>query len=352
MENVIAIVPVYNPEPGLVDLCRALVADYGSVVVVDDGSNDHCDDFGLLPQGVTIVRHTINRGKGRAIKTGIEWVREHRPEVKVVVFADGDGQHRPEDVRRVVEHALAADQVTLGVRDFSTAGIPFRSRFGNVLTSFLVRCLYHFKIYDTQTGLRAIPSRFFDLMLSLSGDRYEYEMRLFGALAERREALGQVPIETIYLNDNRASHFHPIKDSVRVYQGLFGGSFLKFCLSSLVGFGTDNLIFTLVLLALQSGELLRRYDILIALVCARLASAMVNYLCNRWLVFHTRGKAAKSFVRYWALVLLVAALSYLGTAVLAAVFDAMGIVVTIIKIFVETILFLLSYRLQKRWVFA
>lgn len=355
LKNVAGVIPVYNPEAGLTALCQGLIAHFPLVVVVDDGSDEHVDDFKRLPKEVVILRHEVNLGKGRAIKRAFEWLRQNHPEISGVVFADGDGQHRIEDIVDVAERMEATGHVTLGVRDFSKSSTPFRSRFGNVLTSFLVRLFFRIEIFDTQTGLRAIPSRLFTAMLGTPGERYEYEMRLFGMLRDHQEMLEQVPIQTIYIENNRASHFRPIRDSIRVYRGLFGTTisrFLKFSLSSLVGFGLDNLVFTVALYVLQSFGLLRRYDILIALVIARLMSATINYLLNRILVFGAKGRALPSFVRYWTLVLLIAALSYVGTALLSYVFDAQGIVITSVKVIVETVLFVLSYKVQKHWVFA
>lgn len=350
--DMIAIIPVYNPEPKLRELCWALLDEIGQVLVVDDGSTENVKDFDSLPAEVTIVRHPVNRGKGRAIKTGLVWVRENCPDVQVVVFADGDGQHRSEDVKNVAMRALGTGRVVLGVRDFSASGIPFRSRFGNVLTSFLVRRMFRFPIFDTQTGLRAIPARLFDVMLETGGERYEYEMRLFGMLRAHGETLEQVPIETIYIENNRASHFRPIRDSLRVYHGLFGDVFLKFCVSSIVGFLSDNLIFTFVLFAVQSQGWMRRYDILVALAVARVFSASINYFCNRQFVFKSSSGVFASFMRYWAVVLLVGVLSYGGTTLVAAWFDATGLAITLLKILVETIIFMVSYQCQKKWVFT
>ena len=218
----VAVVPVFNPEPGLVELAGLLAQAFEKVVVVDDGSVEHSEDFARLPREVALVRHECNKGKGRAMKTAVQWVKDCHKDAQGVVFVDGDGQHCVEDVLKVARAAGEKGQVAFGVRDFSKAGIPLRSRFGNIVTSFLVRWLYGFRIFDTQTGLRAIPSRLLDVMLEIPGERYEYEMRLFGVLHDRKEPICQVPIDTIYIENNKASHFRPIADSLRVYNGLFG----------------------------------------------------------------------------------------------------------------------------------
>jgi glycosyltransferase involved in cell wall biosynthesis len=350
-KTVAAVIPVFNPEPGLTALSHSLLELYSTVVVVDDGSAENIGGFDLLPKGICLVRHEINRGKGRAIKTAIAWLKENRPDVKVAVFVDGDGQHRPNDVVKVVEKAVETDRVTLGVRDFHKAGIPFRSRLGNVVTAFLVRLMFRIPIYDTQTGLRAIPCRLFDMMLDTEGERFEYEMRLFGKLADLRESLEQVSIRTIYIASNRTSHFRPVRETVRIYRGLFGGRFLKFIGSSFAGFFVDNGVFTLLLCALAPLALDRSVDILISILAARVISASVNYLLNRHFVFRSKNRQSLSICRYAALACAVMALSYAGTFLVSTVFNACGVRITGIKIVVDLILFLLSYKLQKTWVF-
>lgn len=349
--NVAAVIPVFNPEPGLSALVTSLLGFYSTVVVVDDGSCENKEDFDSLPDGVSIVRHRINRGKGRAIKTAIAWLKKNRPGVEVAVFVDGDGQHRPEDVEKVVLKSLETGSPVLGVRDFLKAGVPFRSRLGNIVTAFLVRLMYHVPIYDTQTGLRAIPSRLFDMMLATDGERFEYEMRLFGKLAAYREPLEQVPIKTIYIESNRASHFRPVRDTVRIYRGLFGGRFFKFMGSSLTSFFIENSLFALMILILGSYGLSRNYDILFAMLPARTASSAVNYFLNRRLVFRSKAKKRVSIWRYALVVLGIVSISYAGTALLSSLLNAQGFCITLMKILVDLLLFILSYKIQKLWVF-
>ena len=129
----------------------------------------------------------------------------------------------------------------------------------------------------------------------------------------------------------------------------------KFTLSSLLGFVVDNLLFSLVmtaLLSLQSQNLLRRHDILIALAVARTVSATVNYAVNKRFVFRSHASVASSFLRYWVLVFAIATLSYAGTAVLSFAFDLrQAAAITAVKIAVDAALFLLSYKIQRIWVF-
>ena len=350
VDNTAVIIPVYNPEPGLQALCRELASVFHNVIVVDDGSTENCSAFEALPRSVLILRHAYNKGKGAAIKTALRYLVEST-DVEYAVFADGDGQHIPKDILAVAERANNSGNAVLGVRRFKFGQVPLRSWFGNVCTALIVRMLLGIRVSDTQTGLRAIPRRLFDELAAEPGDRYEFEVRLFRFLKERQEHLEQVEIDTVYIDSNRASHFRPVVDSIRIYRSLIGSMFLKFCGSSILGFLIDNLIFTCCILILADSGYSRRCMILFALVVARIVSATCNYFCNRRLVFKSGENLLASYSRYWGLVLLIAILSYSGTTVISTLFNSDGCWITCVKVLVETVLFLLSYRLQKQWVF-
>lgn len=126
------------------------------------------------------------------------------------------------------------------------------------------------------------------------------------------------------------------------------GLFVKFCASSAAGFLLDNTVFTAIILVLK---LPRRYDILIALVVARVISALFNYLFNRRYVFGDATSVGGSLTRYALLAFGIATLSYALTATISAVFDKVGLAITLVKVAVEIVLFLISYIVQRRWVF-
>ena len=191
------------------------------VVVVDDGSVAACDAFARLPKSVTLLRHERNRGKGRAIKTALAWLAANRPDIREAVFVDGDGQHRIDDVRAVAARAHERDAVTFGVRDFGGKDVPARSWWGNRWTAWEVRLAFGYRLADTQTGLRVIPSRLFAALLAVPGERFEFEARLFRLLRRLGEPIEQVPIRTVYVANNRASHFRPLRDTLLTQAALF-----------------------------------------------------------------------------------------------------------------------------------
>ena len=213
--SVAAVVPVYEAEPGLSALLEGLVAKFSPVVVVDDGSTKRVE-----ADGVVLLRHETNRGKGAAIKTALRYLME-RDEVTQVVFVDGDGQHRLEDVVKVSEKSTREDAAVFGVRKLLKPGVPFRSIWGNLWTALEVQILYGFRLTDTQTGLRAFPRRLFGALTEIRGERFEYEARQFALLKRRGEKLLTEPIETVYIESNRASHFRPFRDTLLTQYALF-----------------------------------------------------------------------------------------------------------------------------------
>jgi glycosyltransferase involved in cell wall biosynthesis len=218
---VVPLVPAFRPEPLLVGLVRDLLSrGFPSVVVVDDGSPPDSapvfDELARVP-GCTLLRHEVNRGKGRALKTGLAHILERCPAVEGVVTVDADGQHRPADVVRVAESFLAAPgALVIGSRQFAR-DTPWRSRFGNQLTRRVFRWVAGVRLADTQSGLRCFSRALVPRLLALPGERYEYEMNVLAACPSLSVQLREVEIESVYLEGNRSSHFNPVLDSVRIY---------------------------------------------------------------------------------------------------------------------------------------
>ncbi len=238
------LIPAWQPEERLVALVAELVqAGFGRVVVIDDGSRAACAPvFAAVAamDRVTVLRHAVNMGKGRGLKTAFNHVLTLDDGLIGVVTADADGQHTPEDIQRVGEALLSSGtRPVLGVRAFS-GEVPLRSRFGNLLTRRVFSFLTGTSITDTQTGLRGLPLGVLPALTALDGERYEYEMTVLAHLCRSGAAPRQVPIATVYLRNNRGSHFHPVWDSVRIYFAL-----VRFHASSLLAAGLGLLLFTL-----------------------------------------------------------------------------------------------------------
>ncbi len=357
------LIPSLSPDGKLTAYVRTLLdADFGGVVVVDDGSPADSqavfDEVGRM-DGCIVLRHPVNRGKGAALRTGTEYIRDHTA-FNGVITADSDGQHTAEDTLALADRLTQdAREMILGARDFSlkNKSIPFKSRAGNRLTSCVFLLLYGHFLPDTQTGLRAYNRGMYDFMLEISGDRYEYETNALVVCAGRHVPVVNLPIATIYIDDNKGSHFHPVRDSWRIYKILFG-NFFRYAsasvLSTLLDLGLFSVLSWWVLpLFIDSAHTVRLLNadltVLIATAAARVCSAIFNYTVNKRFVFSLsscRGAA----LRYFTLCAWVMLVS--GFAVAAFKTALPSVNETVVKIIVDTVLFVVNYRLQKGWVFA
>lgn len=216
-----AVVPCYNAGGRVRAVVQGLEALLDRVYVVDDGSTDgsaqSVDDL-----GATVVTFPENRGKGFAMLAGFEAALED-PAIQAVVILDADGQHDPNELPHLFEVFLATQaDLLIGARTFERAETPWASWLGNSLTALLTRVLLRQTIPDTQSGYRIHSRRFLeDLLESVPGGRYETEMAVLIKAARENYRLVSEPIQTIYEEGNRSSHFNKVRDSVRIYRTFF-----------------------------------------------------------------------------------------------------------------------------------
>ena len=336
----IILIPAYEPDEKLVRLVTSIRAadPHQEIVVVDDGSGEeYAPVFAAVRDlGGDVIGHSLNLGKGAALKRGFAHVTE-RYAGHDVVCADCDGQHGVVDILRVAaalrEHRAG---IMLGARQF-VGDVPRRSRFGNDVTRGVFRLATGLRLQDTQIGLRGYPAWMLGWLRTIDGDRFEYELEVLLAAKRAGFQLNEVPIATIYLDGNESSHFRTVRDSVRVYV-----PFVKFCLSSLTAFAIDAALF--FTLAAMTGSLL------VSVVGARLVSATFNFVSNRVAVFRgSRGRPLATAARYAAL---VGALMAANFALLRALTSDAGLGVVPAKLLTEISLFVMSYQLQRRVVFG
>ncbi len=352
-QDAVILIPSLEPDDRLPAYIRRLKeGGFARIVVVDDGSSESYQAIFREIESVddtTVLHHEVNKGKGIALKTGYKWILENlADQISGVITADADGQHTVEDCLMLAEKLEGGERALyLGSRDFNQENIPPKSRFGNKMTSVVFKLLYGQYLPDTQTGLRAFRKEDLQFMIDVEGARFEYEMKVLIACSRARIPIIPVPIETIYENENEGTHFHPIRDSYRIYKVILG-SFFKFMASSLTCVAIDQGIFNLLNLAVfANGTAKSGKIILISTVIARVISACVNFLLNRKLVFKDKGQAGKAFLRYVVLSVAIMLASAGGTWLLGMT----GMSSTVAKLITDTLLYFASYRFQERWVF-
>lgn len=221
-KHCVVVLPSLNPNEKfdrVVDGLRE--AGFQRILIVDDGSDEqhqtHFQRAEAFPE-CSVIRHEVNKGKGRALKDGFTAVLKLFPDTEGVITIDGDGQHLTEDIiacgNRMLEEG---NKIILGCRDFDLPGVPPRSVAGNKTTSRMFR-LYGITLSDTQTGLRAIPTRFLSRFTAIEGERFEYETNMLLKMKRRGIAFLEQPIATVYEDENLGSHYNAVKDSWRIFK--------------------------------------------------------------------------------------------------------------------------------------
>lgn len=346
-EKIVIVIPSLGPDQRLLTLLDNLSeSGYSNIILVNDGSPekyDHIFEKARNRYGCYILRHCVNQGKGRALKNAFNYFLQTFPEAVGVITVDSDGQHQIHDIDACAKSLLHNPQkLTMGCRDFSGKNVPFRSRFGNILTRNVFSALCGVKVSDTQTGLRAIPTDLIRLFLGTQGERFEYEMNMLVDCKQHDVAIVEVPIETVYLEDNASSHFNPLLDSARIY-----AVFFKFILSSLSSFVIDIASFSFFVLLFKG--VLPVYYIAAATALARMISSVFNYFVNKNTVFQNKNENRFALPKYYSLAIIQMLCSAWGVTLLHSA--APMVSETLVKMVVDTLLFLLSFKIQQNWVF-
>ncbi len=358
LSKISVVLPSLDPDEKLVAVVDGLL-EYGfsDIILVNDGSKPenlhYFYDLAAQHPEIHLLHHEVNKGKGAALKNAFRYFLENRPEGFGVVTVDGDNQHHPEDTRACSEHMLKTGRCVLGCRDFTLPHVPSRSRFGNHTTSLVFKLFCGMTISDTQTGLRALPRDALEILVDVYGDRFEYETNMLLAFKTNAIDFDEVKIRTVYIEENKSSHFHAIRDSWRIYK-LILAHFFRYTVSSLLSALIDTGAYALLSWLLQTG--VKGFALTAtAGVGARVISSLCNFFMNKKLVFKTNVDTKKAMLRYYALALPQMAAQVLltqGVYALFSISDSAAGLRTLIYAVVMTVLYFLSYMIQQRWVFA
>ncbi len=341
--KIIALIPAYEPEESMLTLLEGIKKDTDmDIVVVNDGSSNACDAiFNKAKEFAKVLEHEVNKGKGRALKTGLGYINDNYSTEYIVVTMDADGQHTIEDALKICKFIeKSPDILVLGKRFFGN-DVPLRSRFGNAMTRLVYKLATGVGVYDTQTGLRAFSYKLMPLMLDIKGERYEYEMNVLMECPKNGIEIKELDIATIYINNNSSSHFNVLKDSYRVYKEIF-----KFCAASIVCFLVDYKLYCLGLIFTVS--LGKGLSTVVSNVFARIISSILNFTLNKKVVFKRKGNTLKLAASYFLLALFILAGN---TLVLKMFVEVFNIESKVAKLITELIFFIISWFIQKFLIF-
>jgi putative flippase GtrA len=340
MYNSVVLIPAFMPDKALLNLIYNLYKlKVDKIVVVRDGGGEEFDsifaEISKLPYCHLVV-HSKNMGKGVALKSGFKYILANFPNILGCVTADADGQHLSEDIVKVLKQQQEnPNNVIVGARSFDK-NVPFRSKIGNYITKILLSLVLWQKIIDSQSGLRAIPLDFMPTLIKLKGDTYEFELNMLLNSKRYGFKILQVGIETIYIENNRSSHFNPLIDSVKIYYMM-----IRYIFSSLFAFLLD---YGLFLLIFYLGN-----NFLIAFLISRTTSLSINYYINKNVVFNGAKKSnLSSVIPYLSLVIINFIVVYF---LISKINSFYNVNIPLLKIILEIIMFIINFHIQKKYIF-
>lgn len=333
-----ALIPAYNPGIVVQEVVAETRKHVDHVVLVDDGCNAENHAFLMAlannHDDVSLLIHENNQGKGFAIHSGLKHILKSNADH--VIMLDSDGQHDPQEIERFKEIIRIKDcDFIMGVRQ-DINKMPLKSKIGNVTMAKLFYLMTRCSVNDTQSGFRLLSKTFMqEFIEACPPGRYETEMKMLYFAAKSHGCVEQVPIKTIYINQNKNSKFRPLQDSFRVI-----GSFFMYAGVGLLSFCLDYLVY---LLAIFSG-----IHFLNGHLIARACSGVFNYYANKKWVFKNRDSVMLTGSKYVVAVLISLLIS---STLLFILVQKMTINAALSKPLAELLTFCINYFIVKHFVF-
>lgn len=338
--NFVILIPAYQPDETLIQLINQLIQlnAQQDFIIINDGSDTALSQkiFDQLSafSSVILLTHKTNQGKGKALKTGLQYFLEHFPHKAGVVTADADGQHLAKDIMNVGKAITDNHSLVLGVRQFSES-IPWRSRFGNELTRKVFSWFSGVTVNDTQTGLRGISKDIIPEILALPEDGYAFEMDMLMLATTHKWPVKQVPIETVYINQNRGSHFNPLWDSLKIYF-----VFLRYSALSALSAVIDLSLFFV--------SFFMTHNIFFSTAFARILSGSFNFIFCKKIIFRSDGNTRKEAIQY---ILLAITSLFLSYGLVSLFYLKAGLSIFVSKILADTLIFVGNFLVQRLLIF-
>ncbi len=343
--------PVQNPDELFVDYVRELVGSgLNKIIVIDDGSSEAyspiIQDIAGIPE-CDLIRKDDPCGIAWAVKDGFEYYldRHYDETYDGVVYIEGRGRYAWADVDNVAKAVSEnPSSLILGEREFDK-DVENNKKIGNRVTIMIFDFLYGIRTKDPQTGLRGFPNRIIPNILQIEGVDYQYMLNMM--IQGKKHGIPIVSLRNEQISTNRQvfTKPYPKKNAGFIYKDLMM-HFIKYIISALVSFGLDIALFQIFVGILQPHH---SAYILMSTIFARAISSVWTFLFNRKVVFHSDDNLVKSLVKFYGL---VAIQMFASGGLVTIIFNAIRIIPeAVIKVIVDFSIFLISYKVEKQFIF-
>jgi glycosyltransferase involved in cell wall biosynthesis len=212
--KIVAVIPAYNEAATIRDVAARALAQLPDVIVIDDGSTDGTA-AALGGLTVTLISNPANIGKGASLWRGFALALAEGADA--VVTLDGDAQHRPEDIPRLIAAAGAfPGRIIIGARLWDRDKVPPLRYFGNRFANFWVAWGAGFPVADSQSGFRLYPAPLLKNVTVNPDARFAFESEILIEAGRAGVRTAAVPIAALYPPNARASHYRSAVDTARI----------------------------------------------------------------------------------------------------------------------------------------
>jgi len=215
-ENYAVVIPAYNEAATIREVALSASRVVPLVVVIDDGSNDGMRTA-LAGAPIVLLANEKNLGKAASLRRGIEYALEHG--VQAVITLDGDGQHDPADiVKLIAAHRAQPDAIVIASRLIDRHNAPRPRYYANRFANFWIAWAAGYPISDSQSGFRLYPAAVLRATMPCCDTRasFVFESEVLIEAGRRGHCSIAVLVPSIYRTNARASHFRPVADIVLI----------------------------------------------------------------------------------------------------------------------------------------
>ena len=208
------LIPTYNNERTLNRVIDGVLTYTEHIIIINDGATDRTSDILKSYPNLEQIHFPTNKGKGVALREGFK--KAHQLGYSYAISIDSDGQHYPENIETfITEIEKSPGSLLIGDRNMAQDGIPKKSSFGNNFSNFWYTFETGVKLTDTQSGYRLYPLKKL-ANLNYFTNKFEFEIEVIVRASWKGITVKNVPIQVLYDESERVTHFRPIKDFTRI----------------------------------------------------------------------------------------------------------------------------------------